>query len=289
MIVLIIGASGLVGSALAEVCRRAGDRVHGTYRGNERPGLTQLDLRDRRALCKLVRDTGPEVIYLPAAVTKVDWCEQHEAESYSVNVTGPAKVAEAVGTLPVKLVYFSTDYVFDGLNGPYGEEDAPNPVNVYGRHKLAAEGILRQAVKSHLIVRTTWVYGAEQPPRNFAARTVQQLRAGIPVKVPVDQWGNPTYVSDLAALVREAVDKGITGILNAVGPQIVNRYEFALTLARVFDLPLHLITPVYTPELGQVAKRPLQGGLVVDRAKSLLSTSPRAVWEGLQAMKKVLQ
>lgn len=286
---LIIGASGLVGNALLNVCQSHGDQVIGTFYSRERPGMIPLDLRDRSAVYRVLHQAQADVIYLPAATTNVDWCEQHNQESYEVNVAGPRNVAEAARDLHSKIVYFSTDYVFDGTKGPYTERDLPNPLSVYGRHKLAAEEIARQFAFSHLIIRTTWVYGAEQPPRNFVARLVQQLKLGVSMKAPIDQWGNPTYAPNLAELVQEAVREGLTGILNVTGPEIVNRYQLALATVEAFHLPNNLVSSVDTAELGQAARRPLRGGLVVDRGKSLLSTAFLDVRAGLQAMRQALE
>ncbi len=285
---LIIGASGLVGNALLEVCQSNGDYVVGTFYSHEHPGMVALDLRDKSAVYRLLHEVQPDVIYLPAAATNVDWCEMHEQESYEVNVSGPRNVVEAARDLPGKIVYFSTDYIFDGTKGPYTENDLPNPLNVYGRHKLAAEELITQLAGSYLIVRTTWVYGVEEPPRNFVARTVHQLRSGVPLRTPVDQQGNPTYAPNLAELVHEAVRKGITGILNVAGSEVINRYQLALATAETFYLPASLISAVNTEELEQAARRPLRGGLVVDRARSLLATAFLGVRAGLQMMGQAL-
>lgn len=286
---LVIGASGLVGTALLEVCRRNGDQVTGTFYSHEHPGMVLLDLRDKSAVYRLLHEIRPDVIYLPAAATNVDSCELHERESFEVNVTGPGNVVEGARDLPGKIVYFSTDYVFDGTKGPYTEKDLPNPLSIYGRHKLAAEELITRLAASYLIVRTTWVYGVEQPPRNFVARTVQQLGSGVAMRTPVDQWGNPTYAPNLAELVHEAVRKDLTGILNIAGPEVVNRYQLALAAAEVFHLPANLVSPVNTDELGQAARRPLRGGLVVERARSLLSAALLGVHAGLQTMGQALE
>lgn len=285
MRVLIIGASGLIGGAiLVEFSDH--QQTMGTYNSFPVEGLTRVDISDLEAIRRLTEQFGPQVILQPAALTHVNYCESHPDECWRINVDGTRSIAEAASRLGARHVFFSTEYVFDGTAGPYSEEDPPNPVSVYGRHKLAAEDAIRQVTNNHLIIRTTAVYGWERQGNNFVVRLLRGVREGKRVAVPTDQITSPTYAPNLAQAVRELVESDACGIYNVAGPDIVDRYSFAVATARIFGFPIDLIKPVVTTELNQAARRPLRAGLKVDKAQRKLSTSLQGVEAGLTAMRE---
>jgi dTDP-4-dehydrorhamnose reductase len=282
---LIIGASGLIGRYLYRMSLNTGSEAAGTYYKNRRPGLIPLDFTDAEAVKRLIANMRPDVIYLPAAMPHVDWCERHPGDSAAINVKGPCNVISALTGTGIKLVYYSSDYVFDGENGPYTENDLPNPVNVYGLQKLEVEDEIIRKMTNYLILRVTVVYGWEYPVKNFAHRAINNLRCGHSVKVPADQMGNPTYVANLAEASRELALDRHTGIFNLAGAANVSRYEFAVALAGAFNLNPLLIIPVSTNEAGQAAKRPLRAGLIIDKAGKVLDMDMLSHTEGLLRMK----
>lgn len=258
MRVLVIGASGFVGSALVEAF--AGQAV-GTYFQRPRPGLLPLDMRHPEAVRRVVSETESSCILVPAAQPHVDWCEDHEEESYDTNVRGPAVVAEVARTVGARVVFFSTDYVFDGTEGPYDETARPAPINVYGKHKLEAEQRVLGADPKNLVVRICGVYGYENPAKNFVMTLLRRLRAGEEVRVPCDQWGTPTYVRDIAATVRTLVEREASGVCHVAGPDYLPRHEFAQYVCTEFGLDRSQLHPLPTSALGQRARRPLHAGL----------------------------
>ncbi|MGE5482645.1 MAG: SDR family oxidoreductase [Bacteroidota bacterium] len=282
---LVIGASGLVGSHLFRSARRSGSSVVGTYWSHPLPGLRFLDIRDSDAVERLLEEFDPEVIYLPAAQPNVDWVEDHPAESYLVNVKGPLQLIRLLRGSRRKLVYYSSDYVFDGEAGPYDESAAPHPINEYGRQKLAVERVMQENLDLWLILRVTVVYGWEQQGKNFAQRALRVLRAGGTLKTPIDQLGNPTYVPNLAEATRELALRGFVGLFHLAGPERVSRYEFARELARIFELDEERVLPAKTSELNQNAKRPLNAGMIVRKAQAALSVRLLGYKEGLSQMK----
>lgn len=282
---LVIGASGLIGSYLYRSARNAGSAVVGTYWTHPAPGLRFLDIRDMRAVEKLLEEVNPEVIYLPAAQPNVDWVEAHPRESWSVNVEGPLGLIRLLRRSEKKLVYYSSDYVFDGEAGPYDESAPPRPINEYGRQKLVVEQSIQESLDLWLILRVTVVYGWERQGKNFAERALRTLRAGEPLKAPVDQLGNPTYAPNLTEASRELALGGAVGVFHVAGPDRVSRYEFAQELAKVFGLDDGKVIPVTTLELNQRAKRPLNAGMVVTKAQSVLRVRLLGYKEGLERMK----
>lgn len=283
---LIIGASGLVGGALRQVFPHA----IGTYFRSPASGLRPLDITDTAAVNALVAEVAPELILLPAAQPNVDRCETESAESERVNVEGTRHVAEAAARHHARLVYFSTDYVFDGQAGPYAPDATPAPINVYGRHKLAAERVVRETVADHLIVRACGVYGYQAAGKNFVMALARLAAAGERMRVPSDQWGTPTLTENLAAAVHELALSDHRGIVHPVGPDYLTRIDFARLAAGVFGYDPGFLQPVTTPELKQPAARPLRGGLDNRSTQALLrKTTLIGAREGLTLVRRRME
>lgn len=280
---LVIGASGFVGEA---IWRQSQPDSVGTYCSHAVPGLWPLDIRDQAAVRTVLREAACQVVYLPAAQAHVDWCEEHPQESYAVNVDGTRNVARLAAECGARLVFFSTDYVFDGSGGPYREDAVPEPINVYGRHKREAEEIVLAASERHLVVRVCGVYGYEPAGKNFVMSLIRRLRSGERARVPLDQWGNPTYVEDLAFAVRTLVSRGEAGLWHVAAPEFMSRAEFARRIAAAFGLPEDHIDPVPSEQLAQRAPRPRRAGLDATRLRERLAVELRNVAAGLEATRQ---
>lgn len=268
----VLGASGLIGWHLYHSYQAAGVMVQGTRSESGMAIFLPLDIRKRNQVETYLMAMNPTTILLPAALTNVDACERDPVAAATINVEGVRTVGEMARRLGAKLVYFSSDYVFDGQHGPYREEDPTSPISEYGRQKEAAEQLIKDLLpEHHVIVRTTVVYGWEPRPHNFVVRLIGHCRAGETMRVPMDQVGSPTYAPILAEAVLELDRLGCSGTYHLAGPVLLSRYQFALAVADVFGLNKELIEPVETAALGQVAPRPLQAGLVIEKASSLLA------------------
>ncbi len=281
---LVIGASGQVGEHLLRRLRESGQVASGTYYEHAQPGLLPLDMRNQEAVSALVKAEKPQYVYLVSGLTNVDYCELHPDAGYALNVLGVSYVSRAANEAGAKVVYFSTDYVFDGTRGPYAETDVPRPLSEYGRQKLLGEHGVALHAQEHLIIRTTVVYGWESQGKNFVQRLVTSLRQGQRVRVPRDQIGSPTYTPNLAAAAVELTTGGASGVYHIAGPAMINRAEFALAVAKNFGLDPGLIEPVTTKELGQAAPRPLLAGMRVEKAQAVLKTRLVDYREGLNMM-----
>lgn len=281
---LVIGGSGQVGEHLMRSLQDRGKHVSGTYCRHKRPGMLALDITDPKVVAELLEHLRPEIVYLSASLTNVDYCELNSDEAYAVNVTGLANVVRATNDNDAMLVCFSSDYVFDGLNGPYVETDLARPICEYGRHKLFGEHYIALHAKRFLLIRTTIVYSWESQAKNFIHRLVNRAANGERIRVPMDQVGSPTYAPNLADAVIEMSERGVEGLFHVVGPRLASRYDLALAAARVFDLDSALIEPVSTAELEQPAPRPLKAGMIVDKAQGLLQTRLIDYLEGLTIM-----
>jgi dTDP-4-dehydrorhamnose reductase len=263
---------------------RGGQKVVGTCLSHPLPGLRRVDLRRPDEVRSLLEEVRPSVVFLSAAHTNVDYCQTHAAETYASNVLGVCHAVAAANAVGAKVVYFSSDYVFDGSNGPYCEEDPPNPICQYGWQKVLAEHHVALHATDYLIVRTTVVYGWEPQGKNFIYRLLDHLRRGETIRVPVDQVGSPTYAPNLAAAVLELAESDARGVYHVAGPERANRYEFACAAAKIFGADAKWIEAVATPALGQAAPRPLNGGMMMDKLAARIHAKMMGYHEGLKAM-----
>ena len=278
---LVIGASGQVG----EHCLAAlGPSGVGTYREHARPGMIALDIRDRDAFDRLLAERRPEVVYLSACVANVDFCETNPDTTYKTNVKAVTNAVELANRHRCKLVYLSSEYLFDGTAGPYDEDAPTRPLQVYGWQKLAAEHAIAAFADDWLIVRTAVVFSWESQGKNFLYRLRGSLLEGKEIRVPVDQISSPTYAPDLVQAMIELVDRGERGVFNICGPRVVSRYDFALEAAEAFGLDATRIVPVTTPELEQPAQRPLRAGLTVTKVERTLGRPMPDFTAGLREM-----
>ena len=279
---LVIGGTGLVGGALLRALERRGDEGLGTYNNRLAAGMHPLDITDRNAVISLVRDFEPTAIFVAAALTAVDYCETHEDEARRINLGGPAAAADAAAEVGAKLVYYSTEYVFDGTAGPYSEDDLVSPQGIYARSKLDAETAVQILSPDVLILRTTVVFDWDPGSKNFAMQVWERLGAGETMRVPDDQIGNPTLARYLADASLKLVDRDIQGVLNVVGQDRVPRSEFGVRLAERLGLDAALIEPVSTASLHQIAARPLDAGLRTEKVTDLLGESPLTLDEAVE-------
>jgi len=243
-----------------------------------------LDIADLNQAEQMLKLIHPTTVYLPVGNTNVDYCESHPAETYQTNVVNLLNFASLVQKYKSKVVFFSSDYVFNGQRGPYQEDDLADPICEYGRQKLKLENELQLLIPDLLIIRTTVVFSWEPQEKNFICRLIAQLESGKAIKVPVDQVGNPTYAPNLAEAVVELVEKDPVGIFHVVGSDHMNRFDFAREAARVFNLNLSLIQPVLTVDLAQIARRPLLAGLLCQKVEKIIQTPLIGGPAGLQGM-----
>ncbi|HEX9007104.1 MAG TPA: NAD(P)-dependent oxidoreductase, partial [Bacteroidota bacterium] len=245
-----------------------------------------VDLTVKKQVKQLVSSFEPDVIINCAAMTNVDACEKEREQAWKVNVGSVEHLIEAARRADTRIVHISSDYIFDGKSGPYGEDARPEPLSYYGKTKLASENALRTSGLPHFIARTMILYGfAPGAKANFALWLLQSLENGTQVRIVDDQWGNPTLADDLAYGIMRGVELGKTGIYNIAGREICTRYDFAIRLAKTFGLDPALIAPVKTAELRQPAPRPLKSGLITLKAETDLGIRPSNVEEGLIVLK----
>lgn len=290
--ILITGANGLLGQALvARMSRFPEYDILATGR-DDTPrfldgscGYTPLDITKPNAIKTVFEDFAPNVVVNCAAMTEVDACEEHKSRCWAVNARGVRHLAASCNEIGARLIQVSTDFVFDGDEGPYRENARPNPVNYYGRSKLAGENAARDAgLSKWAIARTMLVFGTGHnlSRSNFVLWLIGKLTGGEPVHIVDDQWRMPTYVDDLAAGIERMVHYERTGIYHLSGRDFTNMYQFALTIAEVFDLDRSLISPVSSDYFESAAPRPPRTGFIILKSETELDYKPRPLRRALR-------
>ncbi|RED98928.1 SDR family oxidoreductase [Marinoscillum furvescens] len=290
MRVLITGANGLLGQKLIHLLSDDPDiKVIATGRGPQRIPASgffyvSADLTDPESVQSLLRETKPDRIIHCAAMTQVDDCEQSPEACESANVTATEHLLKATEAFSSHFTFVSTDFVFDGENGPYKESDQPNPVSVYGASKLKAEQLVQASSLKTAIVRTVLVYGLahDLSRSNLVLWVKNSLEAGKAIRVVNDQWRTPTLAEDLALGCWLVAEKKAEGLFHISGEGLQTPYEMALKVADAFDLDASLISAVDASTFTQPGKRPPKTGFLIDKAKQQLGFQPTPFEEGLQ-------
>lgn len=264
--ILVIGGTGLVGNALTRAwSRRGSEVVAATFHCHETPFFRQLDMQDLDVVRRILNEIRPGLVAVPAANPNVDYCELHPEETRGVNVRGTLNVLRVCGEIGARMIFFSSDYVFDGKKGVYSEGDAVSPLNEYGRQKAQVEEEVLKAGPEHLVVRTSGAFGWQWEPKNFVLQIRAKLGASHAVSVAAGVRYNPTYAENLADIVCELAEERRGGIFHVVGADRLARLEFAKAAARAFGLDESLIKGVPEGEYKPIAARPLESSL--DTAK----------------------
>ncbi len=288
MKIFVTGASGLLGSKILEYGRAEHEMI-GSYLSHKievsNVKTVKMDIRDETQAKTTINLYRPDVIIHAAALTNVDYCETHHEEAYITNVLGTKNIAIASERIGCKLVYVSTAGIFDGKNAPYDESAIPNPPNYYAKTKLEGEKIVSRISDNSIIVRTTVPYGWHSWKLNFVTWIIKNLQQRKPVRIVTDQRNTPTYANDFAKAVLKLIELNQKGIFNVVGPTSISRYDFALKIAEIFELEKKYIVPISTSELGQIAKRPTDDSLKINKILKL-GIKMSTVDEGLLKMKR---
>jgi dTDP-4-dehydrorhamnose reductase len=292
--IMVTGANGLLGQTIVSQLLGKQYKVIATGRGPDRLQLPStssvvyrdVDIADGPAIQQFIFEHAPEIIVHAAAMTQVDECELHKQECYNINVTATRFIIDAAKEIRSRFIFVSTDFIFDGDNGPYSEDAEPAPVNYYGSTKMVAEKAVMESGLDWAIARTILVYGSVPAGgrMNILGFVKQSLENNTPIKMVTDQVRTPTFVDDLAAGIILIIEKNGRGIFHLSGEEEMTPYDIAVATAKFFGLNDQLITRSSSKDINQPAVRPARTGLDISRAKKELGFQPKSFEEGLKQL-----
>ncbi|SMO32003.1 SDR family oxidoreductase [Solitalea koreensis] len=287
--VLITGSNGLLGQKLLDKLKHSAEyKVIATSKGNDRyceSGYIyeRLDVTNAEEVRAVINKYQPKHVIHTAALTNVDACEIDKEQCYQLNVKSVEYLIEACNPFNTHFIHLSTDFVFDGLNGPYKEAGIPNPLSYYGQTKLESEKLLQSSMLDAAILRTILVYGVikDKARVNIVTWAKNALERGGEINVVNDQFRNPTLAEDLADACLLVLEKRARGVFHISGKDYMSIEEIVRAVADYWKLDASLINPISSEALNQAAKRPAKTGFVLDKARKELGYQPHSFHEGL--------
>lgn len=295
--ILVTGSNGFLGQKITEhILNEGGVNLIATAKGENRFPVKEgyiydeMDITNPDEVKKVIGKYCPDAIIHTAALTNVDVCDAQRDFAYELNVEATANLVKLCEAQHIHLIYLSTDFVFDGENGPYNELAKPNPLSYYGQTKLMGEAFLINSKAKWTILRTILVYGAasDKNRSNIVLWAKNALENGSPINVIIDQWRMPTLVEDLAVACLSVVKLKAQGTYHISGKDMLSIAEIVYRVADFWKLDKSCITEVSTAILNQTAKRPAKTGFILDKAMTELNYKPHSFDQGLAILAKQL-
>jgi dTDP-4-dehydrorhamnose reductase len=298
MKILITGSNGLLGQKLLHKLRvdttiELIATSKGENRVTEKGGYTyfDLDITNNDAVAKLIESENPQVVINTAAMTNVDLCEDEKQACDALNVDAVRSLANACEKNSSHLIQISTDFIFDGEDGPYTEEDKPNPLSYYGLSKLKSEQLLQDHPVKWTVLRTIIVFGVGEKlsKGNIVLWAKGALAKGDPLNIIDDQFRAPTLAEDLADICILAAKKKAFGVFNASGKDIMSIYEIVERIAKHYGNSTENLNKISTATLKQKAGRPPKTGFILDKSINQLGYNPHSFEECLTIIDQQLK
>lgn len=282
--ILLTGINGQLGQELEKTLVHQGEVIG--------VGREKLDLTQVSAIRQVINEVKPDIVVNSAAYTAVDKAESELELAEAINAIAPGIIAEECQKLAIPLIHISTDYVFDGSqSSPYRETDPTQPINAYGKSKLAGEIAIQQACQNYIILRTAWVYGVGGKA-NFVKTMLRLGGERSEIRVVADQIGSPTCTADLANCIAKIMPQfqpEIVGIYNYTNSGVASWYDFAVAIFEEakqlgWNLKIERVIPITTPEYPTPARRPAYSVLSCTKIADILGTYPPHWRQGLRKM-----
>ena len=294
--ILITGSNGLLGQKLIKhlvnskefdfLATSSGVNRVTTYSGFK---YQSLDITNEIEVKSIINSYLPDIVINTAAMTNVDACESAKEECWKLNVDAVSYLLSGCEKIGAQLIHLSTDFVFDGEDGPYKEDDKPNPLSYYGQSKLAAEELLiNSSYTNWSIARTIIVFGQGDnlSRSNIVLWAKSALEKGDPLTIVDDQYRSPTFADDLAKGCLLIAAKNAKGIYHLSGKDYMSILELVNRVAEFYNLDASIVSPIKSLSLNQAAKRPPKTGFILDKAVQDLGYNPLSFEEGLDLLTK---
>src|SRR5450759_2610804 len=247
MKILLLGHKGMLGTDLLTQMR-----LHHEIVGMDKE---EIDITSADECAKAIGKTAPQIVINAAGYTNVDGCETAKEECFAVNAEALKNIAVACHRKNIRIIHFSTDYVFNGTgSAPYKEDDNCDPINTYGASKLAGERYLQTLAQNYIIIRTAWLYGVNG--KNFVRTILEKAKTTPRLTVVDDQLGSPTHTKDLAAAGDLLIEKNAHGIFHVTNRGSCSWYQFAVKILQEAGIDDVEVSPIKSDQLVRPAKRP---------------------------------
>ena len=296
MIAVVTGSNGLLGQKIVQQLNNKGYKIIATSKGPNRNSINNffiyedLDITNKEQLSSVLNKYNPDVVFNTAAITNVDLCEKEKDLCEKVNVQAVEFLADICLDIDSHLIHISTDFIFDGNDGPYKEDDIPSPLSYYGKSKLDSENILKSHKCRWTILRTIVLFGVAKDltKGNIVLWAKHQLENSKKINIIDDEFRAPTLADDLAyACIYSAINK-VFGVYHTSGKDIMSIYEMVISIANYFKLDKNLVNRISSKELNQVANRPKKTGFVLEKAQEKLNYHPKSFNDSLAYIDKQL-
>lgn len=296
--VLVTGSNGLLGQKLTALyAATEGIEYFATSKGENRFPLKKgyhylpMDIENEQEVSEIMRDVRPDCVIHTAALTQVDDCETERDRCDLLNVEAVKWLCASASQWRSHFIHLSTDFIFDGKNGPYKEGDEANPLSYYGLSKLKAEEVVKSCNTSWAIVRTILVYGvvADMSRSNVVIWALNALKDQKPIQVVDDQFRMPTLAEDLAMGCRLIEKQRAEGVFHISGKDYLSIYDLVLQVAEVSGFDPKNVGRANSSNFSQPAQRPPKTGFILDKSMSVLDYKPHAFKAGVQLVMEQLQ
>lgn len=296
--ILVTGSNGLLGQKITErILQTKQFELVATSKGENRYPVkegylyAEMDILDPLNVRNVIHHYQPDAIIHTAAMTNVDTCEAQQELADRLNVEAVRTLIAVCEKNGIQLIHLSTDFIFDGADGPYDESAASSPLSHYGLTKVRAEEAIRASSCHWTIIRTILVYGivSDMSRSNIVLWAKNALEKGQPINVVNDQWRMPTLAEDLAIACLLAVEKQAQGIYHISGKDMMSVAELVGRVADYWQLDQSVVSEISSASLNQTARRPVKTGFVLDKAIKDLGYAPHSFEEGLQLFDKQIK
>jgi len=282
----VTGATGMLGTAVLNEAAKRGYETIGLYHRTPASGVTSrtLEIRSLSSVRDVLRSLSPSFIVHAAADVRVDWCEDHPEEAALTNIEGSANVARVAAEIGARLLYVSTDSVFDGIRGDYRETDIASPLNVYARTKLHGEVAVQRELPTAVVARANFYGWGGEHKVGLLSWILKELSHGRSLLGFTDAIFCAAPAHEVAAALIKLLVGESSGIFHVVGPEKISKYDFACRVASQFGYDPNLVTPAKLGDANLRAPRPLNTSLNTDKLQSVLGLKLPGVSEALERL-----
>ena len=286
--IFFTGGSGLLSLNWALYCKDKWDVILGTFNRDIDPSFAEtfslLEVQSAKTLQKVLSDISPDIVVNSAALTNIEFCEKNPSRAFESNVFFASNVAIACNELKIPLVHISTDHLFDGTLANVDEEEVPSPLNIYAKTKAEAEIKVAKLCKNSIIVRTNFFGWGTSYRQSFTDSIIYELSNDRIFYGFDNVYFTPILVSDLAACIFELLEDGSSGIFNISSDKRISKYQFAIMVAKIFNLPQSLVQPVNINEKAHLVIRPTDMSLSNKKISELLRRNIGTAEDGLRRL-----